>query len=472
MRHANNSRGILGRFVLLLVALTLCIVALSSAQTKYRTFLQDDLAQKKAKAGKILGSRVSFTFVNPRFGPVYGMHAIFSAPVLAIEDSGHFTKVTINKMVADLMGPGVNSGDSITFTAVFDTKKPGTQVNFWWWTDAAGVRRTNTGIKLQSTSDAQVFIQPNGGNVLLYIYKNLVIRPVGLTLGLPTDKDQGFGMIRDLAYTKSEFPQTGAPRCFDHIVASSGEMKPFIGVKKNLTAKKHNNHLEGELHALKLAVLANDGSVTEPTDPAESRLGDLLYSNPSDGSDPNNGLTIRQIALRSDSMLTFCGQYSPTAYVNQDQTLSMINQAFNGPYEAVSFEPFVLAGAQPITAVPFLHTTIGLPPVTVPRNQASVIDEMAAQFEVRQNYPNPFNPTTTLEFSLPEASLVTLKVYNMLGQEVATLYSNESLDEGEQSVEFNASALTSGIYFYKISAQGVGDQSSFYQQTRRMMLLK
>ena len=77
-------------------------------------------------------------------------------------------------------------------------------------------------------------------------------------------------------------------------------------------------------------------------------------------------------------MLTFCSWYTDVQIQHQDQTLTMINQAFNGPYEALSFEPFILAGTQPISAVPFLHTTIGLPPVVVPRNQTSIIDGIAS----------------------------------------------------------------------------------------------
>jgi hypothetical protein len=471
MRHVTVFSGRITRVLSALVIATIVCVLAVSAQPKYRTFLQHDLAEKKAKAGKVLGSRVSFTFKNPRIGPCYGIHAIFSSPILSIETMEGFTSMTItDKKVLDMTGPGVMGGDSVTFTAVFANKEPGTKVNFWWWTDAVGDRRTNTGIKLLSKADAQLYVQPNGGNVLLYVYKNLVQRPAGVSLGIPTE-DMGLAMVRNLAFTKNEFPHTGTPRCFDKLVSSSGIERPFVGVKKNLVVKKHNNHLMGELHALKLAIIANDAFVTEPTDPSASRLGDLLYGNPADASDPNNGLTIRQIAARTDSLLTFCGSYESSDYTRQDATLSMINGAFNGPYQAVSFEPFVLAGAQSIAEVPFLHTAIGLPPAVIPQPNASIIDEAPVQFQLSQNYPNPFNPTTTIDFTLPEASLTTLKIYNMLGQEVATLFDNEMLDEGEQTADFNAASLTSGVYFYKLVAQGEED-GSFYQETRRMMLVK
>jgi hypothetical protein len=92
------------------------------------------------------------------------------------------------------------------------------------------------------------------------------------------------------------------------------------------------------------------------------------------------------------------------------------------------------------------------------------LPELATTFELNQNYPNPFNPATMIKFSIPEASFVTLKVYNVLGQEVATLV-NEEMTSGTYEVDFNAMDLTSGIYFYTINA---GD----FAATKKMMLLK
>ncbi|MBU1298275.1 MAG: T9SS type A sorting domain-containing protein, partial [Bacteroidetes bacterium] len=72
-------------------------------------------------------------------------------------------------------------------------------------------------------------------------------------------------------------------------------------------------------------------------------------------------------------------------------------------------------------------------------------------YSLSQNYPNPFNPTTTINFSIPKSGLVTLKVYNILGQEVASLV-NEEMKAGNYRVNFNANGLASGVYFYKLQA--------------------
>jgi hypothetical protein len=85
-------------------------------------------------------------------------------------------------------------------------------------------------------------------------------------------------------------------------------------------------------------------------------------------------------------------------------------------------------------------------------------------FELYQNYPNPFNPSTTIEFDLPKSGEVSLKVFNILGEEVATLVS-ERLSTGSYSYEWDASNLASGIYLYRLQA---GD----YVETRKMVLMR
>ncbi|MCX6138927.1 MAG: T9SS type A sorting domain-containing protein, partial [Ignavibacteriales bacterium] len=92
-------------------------------------------------------------------------------------------------------------------------------------------------------------------------------------------------------------------------------------------------------------------------------------------------------------------------------------------------------------------------------------DVVVANYQLAQNYPNPFNPSTTINFSLPVASNVTLKVYNMLGAEVATVAQGLHAP-GAYSVRFDASNLASGVYVYTLRT------SSGFVQSNKMLLMK
>ncbi len=86
------------------------------------------------------------------------------------------------------------------------------------------------------------------------------------------------------------------------------------------------------------------------------------------------------------------------------------------------------------------------------------------QFSLRQNYPNPFNPSTKIEFELPTTNYITLKVFDLLGREIATLV-HERVTAGIHSVEWNASQTPSGIYFYRL-------QAGTFTETKKLILLR
>ena len=85
-------------------------------------------------------------------------------------------------------------------------------------------------------------------------------------------------------------------------------------------------------------------------------------------------------------------------------------------------------------------------------------------FILAQNYPNPFNPSTIISFSIPSSGFTSLKIYDVLGNEVATLV-NEEKPAGNYEVRLNASSLTSGTYFYKLSAGS-------FTEVKKMILVK
>ncbi len=101
-------------------------------------------------------------------------------------------------------------------------------------------------------------------------------------------------------------------------------------------------------------------------------------------------------------------------------------------------------------------------------------ENLPVSFELEQNYPNPFNPITTISWNLPEESIVTLKVFNALGEEVVTLVNNESQNAGKHSALFIVNSLMgSGVYFYRLEAGSLSTSSEqSFVETKKMVLLK
>ncbi|MEK7250259.1 MAG: T9SS type A sorting domain-containing protein, partial [Bacteroidota bacterium] len=98
-------------------------------------------------------------------------------------------------------------------------------------------------------------------------------------------------------------------------------------------------------------------------------------------------------------------------------------------------------------------------------NQTGKVGEMLVHYELGGNYPNPFNSSTSVEFHLPHTETVTLKLYNLLGAEVQTVFLNEKMSAGIHKVSVKMENLPSGIYLYKL-------KTNRFEQTKKMLLLK
>ncbi len=123
-----------------------------------------------------------------------------------------------------------------------------------------------------------------------------------------------------------------------------------------------------------------------------------------------------------------------------------------------------------------LSEEFGLPPLYIPGYRKTILsdfptvgigvnsNEIPEKFVLSQNYPNPFNPSTKIAFSIPTTGNVKLVVFNSLGQQVAELV-NKQLISGQYEIDFTATNLPSGIYFYKLSSEN-------YSETKKMILVK
>jgi hypothetical protein len=139
----------------------------------------------------------------------------------------------------------------------------------------------------------------------------------------------------------------------------------------------------------------------------------------------------------------------------------------NGAYKFDALKPFETEYLSPLVQGylwsygPFTYMDFSLNPSTA---VDEVTDELPSKFLLSQNYPNPFNPFTRFEFQLPTSGWVTLKIYDLLGKEVATVL-NEELQTGSYQYLWDAGKLASGVYIYRLTAGS-------YHAVKKMILLE
>ncbi len=315
------------------------------------------------------------------------------------------------------------------------------------------------GVRIRKT----ISLMPNEGNVRDTVFGRGVFSH-GLVVGHERyDSSDHYGWIyyKKSYYIRRTLPQIGESRGFDRKYD-----KPFLGILKNPSLYRYNNATVGEQIALKLNIAASDVGIT----PAS--LGDLKYRDESNPGDRLNGLSLRDLVLRVDSMLTNWRAYPGLDYNQIGSTLRRINHAFDGPMDTISLRPMTIAPTNTLFSLNFLVPNTD-PPAEIPRFVAAEgLPDEENGFRLAQNYPNPFNPTTTIEFNVATPSLVSLRIYDLTGREVASLLDNDQLDEGFHAVDFDANNLSSGIYFYRIMATPRNVAEKSLTLVRKMVLLK
>ncbi|RCK73936.1 MAG: 5'-Nucleotidase domain protein [Ignavibacteriae bacterium] len=433
---------------------------------KYRTFTQSSLSDKPNKL-KEYASKWCYQLTNKNSSlqTVNGLRLVFSAKVKSISDPGPFTNISgLGTKTVDLTGAIIDSGQVVNICGIGE-KKQMTMVKYVWLKDGEKIGKAMN--PPPPTLYQQLLPMPNFGWARWLIYANAYTARGGLLIGVERlDSPMTYGWLHYMngAVTREAFPHTGIPRGFDTWGKNGHTQQPFIGPKKNFKVWKHDNHLLGEVHALKLAVTANDIGLTEPDTP-HTALGDLIFNDLTTPTNPFNGRTIREILLHADSALTMWTWYPAGYHIWLDSIISMINSAFTGEMDTVSTLPLKIKVAVALSDIPFLHPNTLIKRNILNRTNIVALPETPMLY---QNYPNPFNPNTTIEFYLPQDAIVSLKIYDLLGKEVANLLKNKQLEADHHTIDFDASELPSGVYFYKLDVMG----ESHYYEVKKMILLK
>ena len=309
----------------------------------------------------------------------------------------------------------------------------------------------------------------------------------GLTVGIPqTDpilkKTLGWVRFKKGTDVAKFFTQIDTNILFNapfDTVRKEGSLKKKKFVKElSPNVKAYTNPFLQEFTVFKMNVYSSIYEVTPPN------FEVVKYILP--GSEWNN-FTMFQFVKRIDSVLTYfktfkfndgdSAKVGAAKLENIRQLLISFNNAFdttislsNG--DSVTAGHLYFPGKIPISNVPYLKSS------NKSESGQFILSEAIepVQHSLLQNYPNPFNPVTMIRFSIPVGAIhesplqVTLKVYDVLGREVATLLNNETMEEGEHEVQFDAGNLPSGIYFYRINVTQQGLLR--YSETKKLVLMK
>ncbi len=429
---------------------------------KYFSFVPESLAAAasskipKAVKRKNTASYWEFVLKNTGSTTVTEMHIQFKQDVDFIRglENTKFGNTTQNTKKKYSFSVGeIIPGDSVIVKGYCVKAKP-QQIKKYWFGPVTGTPAIN----LEPTEQSFLLPMPNYTNVIEEVFSEGGFEVAnGLLVGkvLIDPKTGGWVLMKKAGdVTKSLRDKDGTHKDGPFYFDLLNKKKTFNGEQSSLPPKKHNNKLFAEVMAFKLGIAASALGKTKPG------FGDLKYNDP---ENPLHDSSLIKIASMADQALTNrVGDINNLFYV-----IRRIDSALTGPLDTVSFGTrTVLNGSKLLSEIPFLKE-VPLASITriTPRLHNNI--DIPDVFTLQQNYPNPFNPSTTIKFILPSAGLVTLKIYDILGREVATLLEQEELDEGEQSIDFFADNLSSGIYFYRLVVN-----NGEFQQIKKMMFVK
>jgi hypothetical protein len=225
------------------------------------------------------------------------------------------------------------------------------------------------------------------------------------------------------------------------------------------------------------SVVKNAGGRPEPA-PVVRTTGNLNVGNGTASAEAYEGMLVKLRTLRvTDVNPTFS---DPTEFSVNDGSGAVVVQR-SGKNSYVNLPSDSTAGKKVLRVGNKIDSLVGIVYYSfnqykfVPRTDADFFgvvltgvddrdNRIPQTYELSQNYPNPFNPSTIIEYAVPTAGLVSLKVYNILGQEIRTLVSGVQ-DAGHYRVRFDAKSLGTGVYFYRL-------QAGSFSKVEKMLLLK
>jgi hypothetical protein len=458
----------------------------------YRSFQQDSIAldkDNKGKVGKFVKRKADkadfVALVVDDTATVTGLHVEFgnaillNYPFFTTPPSTHASPDGKNKKWDFTFTSPVHHGDTVLINGFGDKGKI-QKVGKYFWENGTTIVGTKKKNPLFTRNDPKNPM-PNRVNALFETFAQTGFGASGLQIGRDRSADSAkqYGWILAPKYTDAQKSlkdktglHTGFARGFDTFTSNG---KPILKGQKSIPPAKQNNMLIADMIALKLNIAASTLLKTP------LGFGELIYGDTS--ANPYNGLMVKEIAAKADTLMM--GRYQSTVHVFVDtsvfrvldQTIKKINSAFEGAVDTIDFAVKLhLKGTKRLADVPYLHANPSVvPALVIPLDKPIV--ETPQEYKLYQNYPNPFNPTTTIQFDLMDQSIVTLKIYNILGQEVATLLDHATLDDGTQEVEFNASNFASGVYFYRLISESVADPedgigSTQFMTVKKMLLIK
>ncbi|MDI6766336.1 MAG: SdrD B-like domain-containing protein [Bacteroidota bacterium] len=450
----------------------------------FRTFIPESLALAVDQKGKHkpipekpIKTEFWLTLYNDTTAPAHSLIVHVTLPIdpatLTSSLPGSITYLDLrNKKVQIIFDSYVQPGEEVTLHG-FSKKLGQQQATLQKWLIAGGATFKNTH---QTYTNYLRLPMPNAINLL--------------SAGAGTNLKVGLGgphsvvhltyknVMKSLVEGRYNRTHIGDARCLDKFTNGSSIKKQ----QKYLTPTKGNNKLFAEAIALQVNIKGSDYRILP------GGFGNLIFDQ--GGTNPMNGMTIRALAAAVDENMSSYKDTAQSPKCEMPFSLSgmdpetlwakirMINAAFSGPIDTNKYGgELEFKAVRPLSEVPFLRldasfNNLGSFPTEPP------VAYVPEQFTLYQNYPNPFNPTTVIEFYIPSQSFVTLKIFNALGQEVATILNKEEMGDGYQEIELDATTvnLASSVYYYRMIAETITDEDNPVGQkfvsVKKMLMIK